>query len=136
MAERGKKNIQSKKTTIDGIEFASKFEAERYIVLKQKEKDNEIYELRTHLSFPLERGGVKVAEIRGSKVRTYTPDFVYLEPLDGPERHGWQRIAEDTKGVMTQAASLRMSIFKALYPEIELRVIKQGKRRNYRKKKR
>lgn len=128
MARKGTSNIRATKTTIDGIEFASKFESQRYIELKLLEKAKEIYHLKTHVSFPLERGEVRVTEMRGNKVRIYTVDFAYLEPKLG-ESGGWQRVVEDTKGVRTGESSLRMSIFKALYPEIELRVIKQRRLR-------
>lgn len=133
MAKKGVKNIQATKTVIDDIEFASKFEAERYAELKWLEIAGEIHNLQTHVKFLLENGDVKVRELRGSKIRSYTVDFLYAEQTDSPEAP-YRLVAEDTKGITTPVASLRISIFKALYPHIDMRVIKQKKRRRRRKR--
>ena len=54
----------------------------------------------------------------GERARHYTPDFDY--------REGEQLVAEEIKGgkaTMTDAASLRMSLFRRRYTDIELRVV-------------
>ena len=137
MARKGVKNIQSTKTEIDGIKFASKFEASRYQELKLMEVAREIFHLRCHVSFPLQNDQIAIRELRGDKIRTYTPDFIYVVKRDepGPDGENYQRVAEETKGIMTGAASLRLSCFKAFYPDIDLRVIKQRPRKKYTRKK-
>ncbi len=46
----------------------------------------------------------------------YTPDFSYIE--------NGRQIAEDTKGMVTEAFRLRAALFRHLFADIELRVVK------------
>lgn len=62
-----------------------------------------------------EINGVVATHSNGRRVG-YKPDFGYLEK--------GQVVVEDVKGMVTEAAQLRMTIFRALFPEIELRVLK------------
>ena len=126
MARKGIKNIQATKTSVDGIEVASKFEAEYYTFSRLREEAGEIQDLKTHVAFPLRNETVKIRELRGDKVRTYTADFVFKE--------NGKVVVVETKGRMEPVHSLRLSVFKALYPEIELRVVRQKKRKTRRKK--
>jgi hypothetical protein len=133
MAQKGRKNIQATKTRVEGIIFDSKFEAEYYLLLKMREKVGEIAGLRTHVTLPLSNKLVSIRELRGQKVRSYTPDFFFLEKdEDGEFTKG---VVVDTKGITTPVASLRLSVFKALYPQLELRIEKQAKRRGWKRKK-
>lgn len=131
MARKGRKNVNAVKTEVDGIKFDSKFEASRYEELKVMQEEGEIFQLRCHVPFLLqdEEAGIYIRELRGKKVRTYTPDFIYLVVAGEGATHYFRSIAEDTKGRTTPAASLRMSVFRALYPDIEHRVIKPPKRK-------
>lgn len=47
---------------------------------------------------------------------TYTPDFVYIQ--DG------KQIAEDVKGMITDAFRLKAKMFRAKYPKYILRLVK------------
>lgn len=123
MGKKGVKHVQSTPNEVDGIKFASKFESEMYLQLKDRQSQGEITELKCHPPYRLQNKHVAVRELRGDKVRTYTPDFTYVE--------NGSVIAVDTKGRLMD--SLRLSVFKALYPNIELLVVKQGKRKKRKK---
>ena len=94
---------KAKKTMAFGITFASKKEADRFMVLKTLEAKGKISDLKTQVKFVLipaqrEPDGVGV---RGGKVKgkllerevSYVADFVYYR--DG------QMVVEDTKGMRT-----------------------------------
>jgi hypothetical protein len=57
------------RTTVDGINFASKKEAHVYKQLKLREKAGELSDLKCQVTFPLVVGGVKVT--------SYRADFTY-----------------------------------------------------------
>ena len=61
--------------------------------------------------------GAQVKHANGRRVG-FKPDFSYQE--------GNRTVVEDVKGgpTMTEAAALRMALFRHLYPDIELRVVK------------
>lgn len=98
------------KTTIDGIEFASQAEAKRYGELKWLERARDIKGLACHPRFPLTINGVTIG--------VYTGDFIY--------HSGGRKVVEDVKGRMTAEASLRLRVFKALNPDIEVRIHHKG----------
>ena len=92
---------------IDGIKYPSKAEASRHQQLKLMERARAIRALAHQPKFPLVVGGVTVG--------VYTADFVYFD--------AGRQIVEDVKGIVTEAASLRMRLFMALYPNHELRIV-------------
>ena len=96
----------AKKTQIDGIVFDSKAEALHYLLLKDRQRKGQISHLSLQPKFYL--------VVNGLKIGAYTPDFLYIE--------GQKWVAEDTKGVKTEAFALRAKLFQALHPHIELRV--------------
>jgi hypothetical protein len=59
------------RTTVDGINFASKKEAHVYKQLKIREKAGEITDLKCQVTFPL--------IVQGVKVTSYRADFTYNE---------------------------------------------------------
>lgn len=77
----------AKRTTVDGITFASKREAKRYCELKLLEKAGEIKHLTTQTPYALD-----VREIRLGK---YFADFQYFDV----QHKAW--IVEDAKGFRT-----------------------------------
>lgn len=85
------------KTTISGITFDSKKEADRYIVLKAMEKVGTIQNLRLQVPFELSKP-YKIAgkTVKGTK---YIADFVY--ELNG------KLVVEDVKGVKTAAYRIK-----------------------------
>lgn len=98
----------AQKVTIDGVEFASRAEANRYGQLKLLERARDIKALGVHPKFPLKVNGVLIG--------VYTADFAYFE--------GGRQIVEDVKGgPIREADSLRMRVFMALYPTHELRIV-------------
>jgi hypothetical protein len=77
---------RAKKVQVDGITFASKKEAARYVVLRLMERNGEISGLELQPRFPLIVDGVEVA--------VYVADFRYVE--DGAT------VVEDVKSPMTR----------------------------------
>ena len=97
----------AKKTEVDGIVFDSKAEAERYGTLKLLEHAKQVRCVTVKPEYPLKINGVLIG--------FYEPDFGYFE--------GGRNYVDDVKGVITEAASLRMRVFMACYPEIRLRIV-------------
>jgi len=97
--------FRAKRCEIDGIKFASKAEAKRYLELKLLEKNKRIKGLALQVSYPL--------VVNGFKICTYIADFVYQE--DG------KTIVEDKKGMILPIFKLKMKLMKALYG-IDIRI--------------
>lgn len=84
----------AKKVRIDGIEFDSRKEAQRYRELKTLEKEGLIKELRLQVPYEVvPKQGYKGKTVRSVK---YVADFVYIR--DG------EIVAEDVKGLKEGAA--------------------------------
>ena len=90
---------RAKKQTVDGITFASRAEASRYMDLKLLQQAGKVYDLRRQVPFVL----APAVLIRGAKRKSpalrYIADFVYMR--DG------ERVIEDVKGAMTQAYRIK-----------------------------
>ena len=95
------------RTVVDGIKFASKREAKRYLALKLLERAKKISSLRLQQRFPL--------FVNGDLICTYVCDFAYIE--------GGERIIEDVKGVKTSVYRIKKKLMKACY-NIEILEIK------------
>lgn len=112
MAYRGWRRNGTKynahKTEVDGIEFPSKHEANRYCELKLLERAGEISDLRLQVDFELipnqyrteKRYGKNGKELKDKEVLlerkvVYRADFVYTDK-DG------SMVVEDTKGFKTK----------------------------------
>jgi len=111
------------RTTIDGITFDSKREAARYSELKLLELAGEITSLTVHPRFLL-ADGFNI-DGKGGRVRPiyYIADFKYLEGDDSFDSY----IVEDVKGgkaTQTAVFKLKAKLFRARYPEYELRIVK------------
>ena len=101
----------AKKTTVDGITFDSKKEADRFFQLKLLEKAKEITGLQLQVKFLIvpKKGNYK-------RERFYITDFVYNEK--------GKQVIEDVKSPITKknpVYSLKKAIVLALYPEYEFR---------------
>lgn len=98
-----------------GHKHPSKREAKRcdelHLLLRAGEIDALVYEPQ----YWFEINGAGVTHGNGRRVG-YKPDFGYLEK--------GRVVVEDVKGMVTEAAQLRMTIFRALFPDIELRVLR------------
>ena len=94
----------NRKTTVDGITFDSKAEAERYKALKRLELLGVIKGLELQKTF-------RLCKDRWNNGRpfsiSYKADFVYT--LDG------DIIVEDVKGFRTEAYQLKKKLMKAVY---------------------
>lgn len=95
----------AKKTVIDGITFASKAEASRYMVLRMLANGQTITDLRMQVAFELAPSTV----IQGRKrppIR-YMADFVYMQ--DG------KRVVEDVKGMRTPVYKLKRHLMATVH---------------------
>lgn len=101
----GRSKYHAKKTTVDGITFDSRREADRYIVLKSMEEAGAIEDLRRQVSYEL----VPAFDVDGRHYRpvSYVADFVYVE--DGKE------VVEDVKGMKTDVYRLKSKLFARRY---------------------
>lgn len=91
----------AKKTQVDGIMFASKKEAKRYVELSFLQGIGKIKDLTLQPVF--------IMWVEGVKICKYIPDFEYFE--EGIH------IVEDVKGFKTPEYKLKAKLFKALYPK-------------------
>lgn len=104
------KRVRSKygavKTQIDGITFASKREAARYVELKQLEKIGQISELSLQPKFELLPSMV----LDGKKHRaiSYIADFKYVDHLGNS-------VIEDVKGMKTREYQLKRRLMKYMH---------------------
>lgn len=98
----------AKRTSVDGIVFDSKREADRYLVLKSMEEDGTIEDLRRQVRYEL----VPAFDVDGKHYRPvfYVADFVYVE--DGKE------VVEDVKGMRTDVYRLKSKIFARRYNKV------------------
>lgn len=101
----GASKYRARKTTVDGVTFDSKREANRYLVLKGMEEDGAIEGLRRQVRYEL----VPAFDVDGTHYRPvyYVADFVYVE--DGKE------VVEDVKGVRTDVYRLKSKLFARRY---------------------
>lgn len=81
------------KTTVDGIVFDSKREADRYQELRLLEKAGHIYELFLQPRFPL---NVATTDDDVATIGYYVADFAYRD-----RREGGTYVVEDAKGFRT-----------------------------------
>lgn len=99
----------AKKTVVDGIEFDSIREADRYRELKLLEKAKEIRDLKLQPRFLLQQ---KFKDKQGNTHRKieYVADFMYIDKDD-------KKIVEDVKGMMTGVYKLKKKMFLYLFDD-------------------
>nr|DAT45556.1 MAG TPA: Endonuclease [Caudoviricetes sp.] len=104
----GRSKYHAKRTTVDGITFDSKREADRYLVLKSMEEDGIIEDLRRQVRYEL----VPAFDADGRHYRPvyYVADFVYVE--NGKE------VVEDVKGMRTDVYRLKSKLFARRYGKV------------------
>lgn len=92
------------KKTVDGITFDSILEARRYTVLKSRLEAGTISDLRLQPHYTIMEG---YKDLSGTYIRPvqYIADFSYIN-ADGT------RIAEDTKGVQTEAYAIKRKLLR------------------------
>ncbi len=99
----------ARKTTVDGIPFDSKREAQEYLKLLSMEQAGEIRGLER-----LERGRdsyIVLDKIKGERARYYTPDFRYIDS-DG------RTVVVEVKGKAARDYTLKRHLFRMRYPDI------------------
>lgn len=103
---------RNKKIVIDGIEFDSRLEVNRYCQLKILERAREIKDLRRQVEFIIQPSYKKNNKtIRAIK---YIADFVYYDVKKK------KTIIEDTKGFKNEVYRIKKKIFEYKYPELEI----------------
>lgn len=89
--------------------FDSKKESRRWLDLRLLEKAGKISDLKRQISFPLVtfdgREAVPILTPKG-RLTFYRADFVY--------RENGKRVIEDTKGMMTDLAALKIAILEGM----------------------
>ena len=104
----------NKKTIVNGIQFDSKKEANRYYELALLERAGVISNLELQPKFLLQEGFAKDGK-RYRKIE-YVADFMYQE--------NGQTVVEDVKGKETEVFKLKHKLFEYKYPDLELKIIK------------
>lgn len=104
---------RNKKIVIDGIEFHSKKEGNRYKELKLLEKAGLIRELELQPAFLL----IPTFKKNGKTYRktTYIADFKYFDIEQD------KYIVEDTKGFRTELYKLKKKLFEYQYKDLEIK---------------
>ncbi len=110
-----KSKYRNIKTTVDGIEFDSKKEAEYYCKLKLLKQAGEIKDFGLQQRYEL----LPTFKKNGTTYRsiTYVADFVIVNN-DGTTE------VVDVKGVETQVFKIKQKLFEHKYPDLSLKVIK------------
>lgn len=103
----GSSKYHAQKTTVDGITFDSRKEADRYLVLKGMEEDGAISGLRRQVRYEL----IPAFDVDGRHYRPvfYVSDFTYIDGETGKE------IVEDVKGMRTDTYRLKSKLFARRY---------------------
>lgn len=103
----GRSKYHAKKTTVDGITFDSRREADRYLVLKGMEEGGAIRDLRRQVRYEL----IPAFDVDGRHYRPvfYVSDFTYTDGETGKE------IVEDVKGMRTDTYRLKAKLFARRY---------------------
>lgn len=105
---------RNKKVIVDGEEFDSKKEGNRYKELKLLLKAGKISNLELQPRFLLQDGFKKNG--RTFRKIEYIADFKYIE--------NGKTIVEDVKGMQTDVFKIKHKIFEKVYPDLELKIIK------------
>jgi len=99
----------NKKTTIDGIEFASKAEASFYSALKLREAAGEVYEIQLQPRFIFQHNGVYIG--------AYKPDFQFYDATEKRTR------VVDVKGFRVRDLGRTLKLMKAFH-NINVEIVK------------
>lgn len=94
-----------------GYTFDSKAEHRRWQELSLLVSAAQISDLCVHPRYPL--------NVAGKCICIYIPDFTYREK--------GRLVAEDVKGVVTDAYRIKRELFKVLYPDADFRELKLGR---------
>lgn len=98
-APKRKHKYGAQSTTVDGIRFDSKKEAQHYSFLKSRERVGEITDLKLQVEFPLEVNGILICK--------YKSDFQF--------RENGELKTIDVKGMRTPVYEMKKKLMVALY---------------------
>ncbi|MFG6524464.1 DUF1064 domain-containing protein [Sulfitobacter sp. M23508] len=101
----------TKRVTVQGISFASKREAKRFIYLRDREAKGEIENLRLQVPFELQGRYGPILTPKG-KPMTYRADFVYFDKTINAE------VVDDAKGHATDVFLIKKAILAAQGVEV------------------
>ena len=110
--------FNNRKVKREGYVFDSKAEYEHYRGLKLLAYSGEITGLEVHPVFELQPGFTKAG--KRHRAISYEADFAYFEK--------GKRVIVDVKGKATDLFRLKQKLFEYRYPELELTVVKVGRR--------
>ena len=96
-----KSKYRNTRVTYNGIQFDSKKELSRYLVLKDMEDRGEISKLELQPPFSIYINGVRIC--------LYKADFCYYN------NNTCKRVVEDTKGFRTEVYKLKKKMVEAYY---------------------
>lgn len=114
---RDYRKYSNHKTVLDGIQFDSKLEAQRYAELKLLERAGKIKDLQLQPGFELIPSFKKNGKTyKGCK---YIADFRYYDVDRGVV------IVEDAKGYETEVYKIKRKLFEWLYPELTITEIRR-----------
>jgi hypothetical protein len=106
--------LHNVKTTIDGIKFSSKLEANRYCELVLLQKAGKVTNIELQPRFLLQEGFKKNGE-------TFRPIY-YVADFKVTYRDGRVEV-EDTKGMKTEVYKLKRKLFEFKYPEMTIKEV-------------
>lgn len=116
----GGKKYHSHEVAVDGVTFASKKEARRYLDLKLMEQTGRIKGLelqKKYILIPAQREpdtfGPRGGKIKGKlleKECAYYADFVYREVVPFAPEEEYPVVVEDTKGFRTEAYKIKKKL--------------------------
>jgi hypothetical protein len=102
----------AKKTTVDGIKFDSKAEAQQYGTLIQHRPRTRITNLKVHPEFPL--------HVKGYEIGVYEADFSFIDDS------GHTRV-QDVKGLILPLAKWKIAHFEIEYG-LKVEIIRTARR--------
>lgn len=113
--DAGMSKYKAVKTTVDGIRFDSKAEANHYLYLKALLQKGEIAQLKLQPTFILQEAFVK-DDIKHQAIK-YKADFEVTYP-DGTIE------IIDVKGMETKEFKLKHKLFEKRYPDLQLKLVR------------
>ena len=114
-AGRNVSKYNAKRTTIDGITFASRKEADCYVEIKLLQHAGEIKDFSLQPEFELQAAFTDSNGVKHRAIK-YRADFM-LTYSDGRE------VVVDVKGVRTAVYALKKKLFLARYPHLRFREV-------------
>lgn len=112
-----RQKFNNEMTTINGIKFSSRLEAERFQQLLLLEQAGEICDLQLQHELQIFQGYVDPQTGEKKRSSFYLGDFSYVD------LRNHKIIVEDTKGMETPEFRLKWKLAQSQYPEYEFRKV-------------